>query len=195
MRRFWATLALLTMLGAALAPIADAARVRVRHDSGSEDGIKVDIPDLPPIDFKGLTNADALTVAISKTALLPAAQAGGKPLANLLKGSHLKKLGEEGGYFKVETAGKQVGYVIRYAVARGKIDLKPAAAAAEGFVTLKGATTVLSFPNKSASAVGQLKAGQKVPQLYTSFKGYFKVKLPSGKTGYIESSAGSVSAK
>ena len=194
MNRTWAPLAAVLLLAAMVVPPDADARVRVRqgHEAGAE-GVKVDIPDLPPIDFKGLTNADALTVAISKTALLPAAQPGAKPLANLGRGARLKKLGEAGGYFKVETADKRVGYVIRYAVARGKIDLKPVASTL-GTVTAKAATTVYLIPNKAASKVGQLAAGQKVPHLFT-IGGFYKVKTPQGKVGYIEMAAGTASAK
>ncbi len=195
MQPVWAVMAALAVVGATLAPSAEAARVRVHqgHEAGPAP-VEVNIPDLPAIDYKGLTNADALTVAIGKTSLLPSPKAGGKPIANMVKGTHLKKLGEEGGYYKVETADRRQGYVIRYAVARGKIALKPAGASVMGIVTAKAATPVYLFPNKKAPSVGKLSAGQKVDHL-NSMGGFFKVKTPQGKVGWIEQAAGSTTAK
>lgn len=193
MNRIWAVMAAFAVLGAALAPAAEAG-VRVRWKDATPAPVELNIPDLPAVDYKGLLNADALTVAIGKTALLPSAQAGAKPLANLVKGTHVKKLGEEGGYYKVETADKKQGYVIRYAMARGKIALKPVAASVLGTVTAKAATEVYLFPNKKAPSVGKLSAGQKVAHLNT-MGGFFKVKTPQGKVGWVDQAAGTATAK
>lgn len=195
MTRILALVAATAILLGTIAPPADAARVRVRqgHDDAAE-GVKIDIPDLQPIDFKGLTNADALTVAIRKTSLLPAAKAGGKPLANLLRGTHLKKVAEEGAYFKVETADKRQGYVIKYAVARGNIALKPDADGPLGTFTARAAAEARMFPSPKAPSVGKIAAGQKLAHLFT-MGGFYKVKLPNGKVGYVEMAAGSTTAR
>jgi hypothetical protein len=190
-----AVFAALVVVGA-MVPAPAVARVRVHHHSApSAAPLKLNIPDLPAIDYKGLTNADALTVAIGKTPLLATAAPAGKPLGNLVRGTHLKKLGQQGGYWQVETADHKRGFVIKYAVAMGKITLNAAPASTLGFVTVNApGCKVYAMAGTKTPVVGNLAAKAKVPHLFT-MAGFYKVKTPQGKIGWIEKGAGVASAK
>ena len=174
------------------AQAAEARRVHVHHTSATPAPIELNIPDLPAVDYKSMLNADVLTIAISKTPLLATAAPGAKSLGTLARGTHLKKLGVEGGYYHVQAGNKLTGYVIRYAAAMGKIDLPASATpASAGVITVSGVTAVHKFADKNSKAIASLKPNAKV-DCVMSIGLYWKIKTAAGQVGYIEKTSGTL---
>lgn len=172
-------LVLAILAAATIGTPADAARVRVHHSSGgaTTSPVELNMPTLPPLDMDEILGR-TLTISVHNTPLLDSAGKAAKELAKLKAGTKVRKVAIRVPFYEVETTDKVHGFVRMTSVRSAS-----SAPAAKPKLTLAKAVEVTELPG-AGPKVGALKAGDQVEQVL-SMGLYWKIKLASGKTGYV----------